>query len=94
VDTEGINFDHLATDHAALFKLYKSDEITAVALSSEMPAQTVESGKRFRLGQIGLVMSVGFNHTFSGLTSNLHLRKAIALIMDRDEIMNKVMGSG
>jgi hypothetical protein len=39
VNIECVDFDHLATDHAALFKLYKSDEITAVELSSEMLAQ-------------------------------------------------------
>jgi uncharacterized metal-binding protein len=46
VNIECVDFDHLATDHAALFKLYKSDEITAVELSSEMLAQAAESGNR------------------------------------------------
>ena len=95
---EGVNFDHLTTDHlttdhAALFKLYKSGDMTAGALGSETLAQVAESGSRVRFGQIDAIVSLGFNHTSSRPTSNLHLRKAIALNVGRDEIMNKVMGS-
>jgi oligopeptide transport system substrate-binding protein len=87
-----IDIPYITTDVSALLNLYRDGEIASVErLNAEGLDQAVE--ERYSIGRFsdGSVWYLELNHRPGRLTSNYHFRKALQLVMDNVELVNKVL---
>jgi oligopeptide transport system substrate-binding protein len=87
-----IDIPYITSDPNALLNLYRDRQIVDVlALPSESLKQALE--ERWPLGRFsdGSVWFLQLNHRPGRLTSNFHFRKALQLVTDNNELVNKVL---
>lgn len=88
---DAINFAHMTSDSSTLLNLFKDDQIVMADLGSEMLEEAMLQGWTLNQFMEGTVFYTDFNHRQERLTSNLNLRKAMALVHDSGELVNKVI---
>ncbi|MEX0740730.1 MAG: peptide ABC transporter substrate-binding protein [Pseudohongiella sp.] len=88
---DGINYAHMTSDSNTLLNLFKDGQIVIADLTSEMLDEAML--QRWSLGQFmqGNVFYTEFNHRPERLTSNRNLRKALSLVHDSSELVNRVI---
>jgi len=88
---DGINFAHMTSDSNTLLNLFQDNQIVIADLTAEMLDQAML--QRWSLSQFmeGTVFYTEFNHRPERLTSNWHLRKALSLVHDSSELVNRVI---
>lgn len=88
---DAINFAHMTSDSSTLLNLFKDNQIVMADLGSEMLEEAMLQGWTLNQFMEGTVFYTDFNHRPERLTSNLNLRKAMALAHDSGELVNKVI---
>lgn len=92
VKLNAIEFAYITNDASARLNLFQDGRAVDV---DYLPAESLEPilKQRFPLGQFsdGSVWYLQINHRPGRPTSNYHLRRALQLVNDRDELVNKVL---
>ncbi len=88
---DAINFAHMTSDSSTLLNLFKDNQIVMADLGSEMLEEAMLQGWSLNQFMEGTVFYTDFNHRPERLTANLNLRKAMALVHDSGELVNKVI---
>lgn len=92
VGLNGIHYDYLASDTKSLLNLFRTGETAITSLDRDTMVEGTRLGQRIRNLSTGYLMHLQFSHLPSRITSNQHLRAAIALAIDKDELVNRVIG--
>lgn len=87
-----INFGYITTDTRSLLNLYQSDQLAALRLNEDILQDTITSGARIRTAPTNCLSWIMMNMDESKVTSNLKLRQAIRLAIDRETYVNKIVG--
>jgi oligopeptide transport system substrate-binding protein len=85
-----INWAYVTSDANASFNFFKDGKIAAASLSPDTVANALEQRWQIKQFQDGGVFFLEFNHRPDRLTRNLNLRKAMQLVNDPSEVVNKV----
>ncbi|HLT63158.1 MAG TPA: peptide ABC transporter substrate-binding protein [Pseudohongiella sp.] len=88
---DAINFAHITSDSNTLFNLYKDGQIAMADLTVQMLEEAMVQRWPLESFAEGTVFFVDFNFRPGRLTSNYHLRKALQLSQDADELVNRVI---
>jgi len=91
IKLDGINFAHMTSDASTLLNLFKDNQIVIADLGAEMLEEAMLQGWTLNQFMEGTVFFTDFNHRPERLTSNLNLRKAMALAHDSGELVNRVI---
>ncbi|MDG1204635.1 MAG: peptide ABC transporter substrate-binding protein [Pseudomonadales bacterium] len=92
VHLNAINFGYITNDTRALLNLYQSDQLAALRLNEDILQDTITSGARIRTSPTNCLSWVMMNMDESKVTSNIKLRQAIRLALDREAYVNKIVG--
>lgn len=86
-----IDMPYVTSDSGAVVNLFKDGSIVSATLGSEQLDDAMKL--RWNLGRYndGSVFYLDFNFRPERVTSNLHLRKALQLVNDPGELVNKVI---
>ena len=86
-----IDMPYVTSDATAVVNLFKDGSIVTATLGSEQLDEAMKL--RWHLGRYsdGSVFYLDFNFRPERVTSNLHLRKALQLVNDSGELVNKVI---
>jgi len=87
-----IDMPYVTSDTAAVVNLFKDGSIASATLGAEQLDDAMKL--RWKLGRYsdGSVFYIDFNFRQERLTSNFHLRRALQLVNDSGELVNKVIG--
>ena len=91
IKLDAINYAHMTSDASTLLNLFKDNQIVIADLGSEMLEEAMLQGWTLNQFMEGTVFFTDFNHRPERLTSNLNLRKAMALAHDSGELVNRVI---
>lgn len=86
-----LDFPYFSSDPNALINLYKDGKIAAAGLNPENLNEALVERWPIHRFQRGLVAYMEFNQRRERPTSNLHLRRAIQLVIDPDEVVYRVI---
>lgn len=88
---DAINFAYITEDTNTLLNLFKDGRIVQVDLTAEMLEGAMQ--QRWILDRFmdGSVFFIDFNHRAERVTRNLHLRKAMQLAQDANELVDRVI---
>jgi len=89
---ETIDHAYITNDTNAVLNLFKDEKIALAALNSETMDNALEQKWRIRSFNNGAVFYIGFNHREDRPTRNEHLRRAMHLVFDPHEFVNRVIG--
>jgi len=93
VKLAGIHFDYIGSDAKTKLNLFRAGEIATVELDRETIPDALDLGLRLKTYPTGHLYHIQFSHIPSMLSANMNLRKAISLVIDKDEIVNRVVAS-
>ena len=87
-----IDMPYVTTDTGTIVNLFKDGSVARATLGAEQLDDAMKL--RWNLGRYsdGSVFYIDFNFRPERLTSNFHLRKALQLVSDSGELVNKVIG--
>lgn len=85
-----INWAYITSDASASFNFFKDGKIAAASLSPDTLSNALEQRWHIKQFQDGGVFFLEFNHRPDRLTRNLNLRRAMQLVTDPNELVNKV----
>lgn len=91
IKLDGINFAHMTSDSNTLLNLFKDGQIAIADLTAEMLDEAMLRNWSLNQFMEGTVFYTEFNHRPERLTSNYHLRKALSLVHDSSELVNRVI---
>ena len=86
-----LDFAYFSSDPNALINLYKDGKIAVSGLNQENLNEALVKRWPINRFQRGSVAYMEFNHRKGRPTANLHLRKAIQLVIDPDEVVYRVI---
>lgn len=86
-----LDFPYFSSDPNALINLYKDGKIAVAGLNQENLNEALVKRWQINRFQRGSVAYMEFNHRKGRPTANLHLRKAIQLVVDPDEVVYRVI---
>lgn len=86
-----LDFPYFSSDPNALINLYKDGKIALAGLNQENLNEAMLKRWPINRFQRGSVAYLEFNHREGRPTANIHLRRAIQLIVDPDEIVYRVI---
>ena len=86
-----LDFAYFSSDPNALINLYKDGKIAVAALNQENLNEALVKRWPINRFQRGSVAYMEFNHRKGRPTANLHLRRAIQLVIDPDEMVYRVI---
>ncbi|MFN9926609.1 MAG: peptide ABC transporter substrate-binding protein, partial [Phenylobacterium sp.] len=86
-----LDFPYFSSDPNALINLYKDGKIALAGLNQENLNEAMLKRWPINRFQRGAVAYLEFNHREGRPTANIHLRRAIQLIVDPDEIVYRVI---
>lgn len=92
VQLDVIDMPYVTSDAGAVANLFKDGSVASATLGAEQLDEAMKL--RWNLGRYsdGSVFYLDFNFRPERVTSNLHLRKALQLVSDSGELVNKVIG--
>lgn len=93
VHLSGIYFDYIGSDAKTVLNLFRAGEIAVASLDRETIPESLELGLRLRTYPSGHLFHIQFSHLPDMLSSNENIRKAINYVIDKDEIVNRVVAS-
>lgn len=85
-----INFGYITSDANATLNFFKDGKIAQTGLAPETLSVGLEQRWNIKQFQDGGVFYLEFNHRPGRITRNLNLRKAMQLVNDPGELVNKV----
>ena len=86
-----LDFAYFSSDPNALINLYKDGKIALAGLNQENLNEALVKRWPINRFQRGSVAYMEFNHRKGRPTANLHLRRAIQLVIDPDEVVYRVI---
>ncbi len=86
-----INIGYIVSDPNAVLNLFKDGKIAIASLTAENLAEAMEQRWQIDRFMDGAVFYIEFNHRPERLTNNFHLRKAMQLAQDPEELVYKVV---
>jgi oligopeptide transport system substrate-binding protein len=86
-----INFAYMTSDPNTLLNLFKDGQIVITDLSAQMLEEAMLQRWQLERFMDGTVFYIDFNFRSERLTSNLNLRKALAMSQDSGELVNRVI---
>jgi len=86
-----IDYAYITSDVNATLNLFKDRKIAIAGLNSENLDDALQRHWKLERFNEGCVGYISFNHRSSRLTRNRHLRKALQLAMDTNELVYKVI---
>ena len=86
-----INVGYIVSDANAVLNLFKDGKIALASLTAENLAEAMEQRWHINRFMDGTVFFIEFNHRPERLTRNHHLRKALLLAQDPNELVYKVI---
>ncbi len=90
IKLNSINWAYMTSDPNATFNFFKDGKIAVAGLSADSLANAMEQRWQIKQFQEGVVFFLEFNQRPDRLTRNLNLRKALQLVNDPSEVVNKV----
>ena len=87
-----IDYAYITSDVNATLNLFKDRKIAIAGLNSENLDDALQRRWKLERFNEGCVGYISFNHRSGRLTRNRHLRKAMQLAMDTNELVYKVIG--
>jgi oligopeptide transport system substrate-binding protein len=93
VELTAIDFSYIGIDSRTRLNLFKAGDIAVAMLDRDSVTEALEAGLRMKTFPSGHLFHIQFSHRQEKLSSNLNLRKAISLSIDKDELVNRVVAS-
>ncbi|MEO5370181.1 MAG: peptide ABC transporter substrate-binding protein [Magnetococcus sp. DMHC-1] len=87
-----IDIPYITSNTSTLFNLFRDGKIAMAGLDAETLSEALRRKFRIRRFADGSVFFLEFNFRPDRVTRNLNLRRAIQLIFDPSELVNKVIG--
>ncbi len=87
-----IDFGYITADNRSLFNLYKNQELAALRLDEQVIKDASSTGHRIMKVPQNCISYMYINHADDRPTSNLKLRRAIRAAIDRDSLVNNIVG--
>lgn len=88
---EEIDFGYITADVRSLFNLYKSDQLAALQLDEQVLKDAASGGHRIRKAPTNCIGYMYVNHSAERPLSNLKLRQAVRLAIDRARFVNNIV---
>ena len=88
---DAINFGYMIRDTNARVNLFEAGAIVTAGLDAEMLDKAMQKGWWIEQHLDGVVFFIDFNHRPERATANWNLRRAIQLVNDPEELVNKVI---
>jgi oligopeptide transport system substrate-binding protein len=88
----GINHSYITSDTSAVLNLFKDGRIALAGLDSETMQNALDQRWRIQSFNDGSVWFIEFNHREGRPTTSYHLRRAMSLVFDPWEFVNRVIG--
>jgi len=92
IHLETINIDHITSDPSALINLFADGDIAMADITVDNMDQAMARGMQLLQFDTGYLYFLRFNFRDDHWTRDLDLRRAIQLVYDPDEMVNKVLG--
>lgn len=92
VKIKKIEVPYITADDSARFNLFKDKKIDILGLTKSSLENATREGYRLKKFADGSVFYLEYNFIDGKITKNKHLRKAIQLVFDAEEYINKVIG--
>jgi oligopeptide transport system substrate-binding protein len=93
VHLEEIVFDYIGADTKTQLNLFRTGELSIASLDRDTIPEAMELGHRLKTYPTGHLFNIQFSHVHGMLSANRHIRKAISLVIDKDELVNRVVAS-
>ena len=91
VKIKALDFAYFSSDPNTLINLYKDGKIAVAGLNPESLTDALVRRWQINRFMRGSVAYIEFNHRKDRPTANLHLRRAIQLVIDSDEVVYRVI---
>lgn len=91
VKLNAINAAYMTTDSNTLLNLFKDERIAMTELTAEMLETAMQQRWHINRFMDGSVFFMDFNHRPERVTSNLNLRKALHLVQNSGELVDRVI---
>ena len=91
VRLDAINVGYITRDVHARFNFFKDNKIAYTGLGSEQLSSAMENRFHINRFQDGSLFYLEFNHREGYVTGNWHLRRAMQLVTDAGELVNRVI---
>ena len=93
VNLDNIHFDYIGSDAKTVFNLFRAGEIATASLDRETVSLGIQQGYRLKTYPTGHLFNIQFSHLDGMLSANENLRKAISYVIDKHELVNRVVAS-
>ncbi len=93
ITLNAINANYITADTRARLNLFIDDKIVHTRLDGETYKDALTQRFRIRRFTTGSVFFLEYNHRPERVTSNINIRRAIQLVFDPDEMVNKVLAT-
>ena len=88
-----ITFDHISADPRTQLNLFRAGELAIARLDRDTLKAAMDDRLRVKSFPTGHLFHIQFSHVDGMLSANQSLRTAISLVIDKDELVNKVVAS-
>ncbi len=88
-----IRFDTIGSDAKTRFNLFRAGALAATGLNRETVAEALEQGYRVKTYPTGHLFNIQFSHLPGMKSANRNLRMAISLVIDKDELVNRIVAT-
>ena len=92
IQLEELNVGYITEDNRTRLNLFRDGSIALARLGAETVEDASAQGMRLRTFVTGGMAYIRFNHTEDSPMSDVRLRRAVQLVFDTDEFVNKVIG--
>ncbi len=86
-----IDLPYFTSDANAVLNLFKDGKVAIAGLDADTLDNALQQGWQIHRFNTGAVFYIEFNHRPGRPTRNLNLRRALSLVSDSSELVNKVM---
>ena len=93
VELNAITFDHIGADPRTQLNLFLNDELAVASLDRDTLKAAMNDRLRVKTFPTGHLFHIQFSHAAGMQSANQSLRSAISLVIDKDELVNKVVAS-
>lgn len=93
VHIANLHFDTINTDAKTIFNLFRAGEIAQATLNRDTIPDAMNFGFRMRTFPTGHLFNIQFSHLESKPTANLHFRKALTLVIDKNDLVHRVVAT-
>jgi oligopeptide transport system substrate-binding protein len=93
IQLKTINASYITSDPGTMLNLFKDGKIVLAGLDAATVKSALHERMKIRKFVDGVLFYLEFNHHPGKPTANLHLRRAIQLVFDSNELVNRVVAT-